>query len=76
MPLLQTLREKGFGMDFKGGFSIQRVVFVADAFVGDTDLIETAKYTWDEFKDIVIQMQWALNLWSTMIHAVGGALVP
>ncbi len=42
-PLLKALRKLGFGTDFKGAMSSQCVVFVAYAFVDDTNMIETAK---------------------------------
>ncbi len=37
-------RADGFGTDFKGALSNSWVVFVAYAFVDDTDIIETQKY--------------------------------
>ncbi len=53
----QKTQRKWFGTDFKGALSSQRVVFIAYAFVNDTDLIKTARYTQDDYKDVFIQMQ-------------------
>ncbi len=49
---------------------------MAYVFVDDTDLIKTAKYSRDQFEDVGTQMQWALDLWSGMIKAMGGTLFP
>ncbi len=74
--LLNALQELGFGTDFQGALSSSCAAFVAFAFIDDTDLIETVKYSHDRFEDVGNQMQWALDLWSGMIKATDGALVP
>ncbi len=56
--------------------SSQQVVFVAYALVYNTDLIKTAKFSQDDFKEVLIQTQQALDMWSGMIWATGGALIP
>ncbi len=47
---------------------------MAYAFVGDTDLIETAKFTSNKIEDVVDYMQRALDLntQSGMIRETGG----
>ncbi len=60
--LLQALREEGFGTIFKGALSTHWVIFVAYTFIGNIDLVKTAKYFRYEFEDVGTQMQWALNL--------------
>ncbi len=76
MPLLKALRNSSFGTDFKGALSFHRVVFVAYAFVDDTDLIKTSKFAQDDFDRVLLQMQKALDIWSGMIWATGGAFIP
>jgi hypothetical protein len=42
-PLLDIMREEGFGTFFKTSFSAQAIRFVGYAFVDDTDLVQTGK---------------------------------
>ncbi len=73
-PLLDIMREEGFGTFFKTSISSQDIRFVGYAFVDDTDLIQTSKdgtETGDEMRE---QMQAGVNTWEGIIDATGGAL--
>ncbi len=52
--LWKALRKSGFGMDFKGVLSSQRVVFMANAFIDDTNLIKTVKFAQDDFHEVLL----------------------
>ncbi len=59
-PLLQALQANGFGTNFHGAISESWIVFVAYAFVDDTDLIEAARFPSDtvvsrEYEIIIIK---------------------
>ncbi len=56
--------------------SSHRVVFVVYAFLGDTNLIQMAKFPNNDFEEVLLQTQWALDMWNGIILATGGALVP
>ena len=72
-PILQILREDGYGTFFHTAISGRPIRIVGYAFVDDTDLIQTAKdgQTFDEVRD---EMQKAMNLWEGLIKNTGGAL--
>jgi hypothetical protein len=73
-PLLDIMREEGFGTFFKTSISSQDIRFVGYAFVDNTDLIQTSKdgtETGDEMRE---QMQAGVDLWEGIIDATGGAL--
>ncbi len=46
----------GFATDFQGALSSFCVVFVAYVVIDDTNVIETAKHSGDDFKDVGSQM--------------------
>ena len=72
-PLLQILREDGFGTFFDTSISRKTIRIVGYAFVDDTDLIQTAK-DGQSFDEVLDEMQKALNLWEGLIKTTGGAL--
>jgi hypothetical protein len=73
-PLLDIMREEGFGTFFKTSLSAKVVRFVGYAFVDDTDLIQTGKDGSETGLEILEQMQVGVNLWEGIIDATGGAL--
>ena len=73
-PLLQILKEEGFGTFFKAGISKTEIRLVGYAFVDDTDLIQTSKYPSQTFKEVLEEAQKALDWWEGLVRATGGAL--
>ena len=72
-PLLQILKEDGFGTFFQMAISNQMIQIVGYAFVDDTDLIQTAR-NGQQFAEVNIEMQKAMNLREGLIKNTGGAL--
>ena len=72
-PLLEILKEDGYGTFFQTAISGKSIRIVGYAFVDDTDLIQTAKEG-ETFDDVERGMQDALNLWEGLIKNTGGAL--
>ena len=72
-PLLQILREDGFGTFFRSAISQKTIRLVGYAFVDDTDLIQTAR-TNESFHEVHVHMQQALDLWEGLIKSTGGAI--
>ena len=72
-PLLQILKEDGFGTFFKKAISQNLIRIVGYAFVNDTDLIQRAQ-SGQTFIDINQEMQEAMDLWEGLIKNTGGAL--
>ena len=70
-----TLRENGFGAILTAPFSKVEINLSGYGFVDDTDLIETGLDT-DDYLDICLKLQSALNLWETCTEVSGGCLVP
>ena len=75
-PILDMLRDAGFGASFKLAVSGNQVSFVGYSFVDDTDLIQTGPTITSTDLDVIPLMQAALSLWETGLRATGGALVP
>ena len=72
-PLLQVLKEDGYGTYFCTALSDKPIRIVGYAFVDDTDLIQTANSE-DTYDDVHRKMQEAINLWEGLIKNTGGAL--
>jgi Reverse transcriptase (RNA-dependent DNA polymerase) len=70
-PLLDRLREEGFGVQITNNNTNESVAIPAFAFVDDTDLIQ--EITNEE--DYITQAQNMLNVWDNSLRATGGALV-
>lgn len=75
-PLLEMLREDGFGTFFRLAISREQIRIVGFAFVDDTDLIQTAKSPDDSGMEVAAEMQASLDTWEGGLRATGGALVP
>ena len=73
-PILQIMREMGYGTFFKASISGTAIRLVGYAFVDNTDLIQTARNSAENIESVIGQMQQALNLWEGLIKATGGAL--
>ncbi len=73
-PLLNVLREKGYGCEIKCPLSSEYFRFVGYAFVDDTDLIQS------QLNENPIQamslLQEAIDTWEASLKATCGALVP
>lgn len=74
-PVLNMLREEGFGAAFEASISGDRIHFVGYAFVDDTDLITTLSLD-ATCAEVGLAMQRALDAWEGGIRATGGAIVP
>ena len=72
-PLLQVLKEDGFGSYFRTTLSDKPIRIVGYTFVKDTNLIQTANSE-DTYDDVHRKMQEAINLWEGLIKNTGGAL--
>ena len=75
-PVLNLMRDEGFGTDFSAAISKESIQFVGYAFVDDTDLCETARADDTSAENVTKRMQAALNTWEGGIRATGGAIVP
>jgi len=63
MPILDMLREVGFGSGFKLAISGTQVSFVGYSFVDDTDLVQTGPSLTSMGQEVIPLMQVALSLW-------------
>ena len=72
-PILQRLREKGFGTQFVSSLSQSRTNIVGFAFVDDTDLIHTATDN-EDITEVKEALQQSVDHWEGLIKATGGAL--
>ncbi len=61
-PLLNLLRSKGFGCDFKSPFSKEDLQFVGYAFVDDTDII-VSQSSMDSYVEASHTLQRAVDIW-------------
>jgi hypothetical protein len=74
-PLLNILRELGFGFEYATPISCIPIRFSGFAFVDNTDLIQMlhAQSSSDEVKS---KLQEAVDRWEGVLSATGGAIVP
>ena len=73
-PLLNILREKGFGCEVICPLSSSCFKFVGCAFVDDTDIIQSLLL--DTPKQAQEQLQAAIDTWKFSLKSTCGALVP
>ena len=73
-PLLQIMKEEGFGTFFKVSLTNDTIGLVGYAFVDDTDLIQTGKDGSESSLEVLQQMQEGINLWEGLVSATGGAI--
>jgi hypothetical protein len=72
-PLLNVLRDKGFGCEIICPQSSKFFKFVGYAFVDDTDIIQSALIETPELAKQ--QLQSAIDTWEISLKTTGGALV-
>jgi len=75
-PVLNMMRDEGYGTFFTTAITAEDIQFVGYAFVDDTDLCETARNFEETAVSVATRMQQALNCWEGGIRATGGAIVP
>lgn len=73
-PVLQIMKEEGFGTFFKEAISRDDIRLVGYAFVDDTDLIQTGVSAQEPIESVIKRAQAGMNLWEGLIRATGGAL--
>jgi len=73
-PLLNVLREKGFGCEILCPLTSEFFRFVGYAFVDDTDIIQSTLE--DHPEKARAQLQQAIDTWEFSLKATCGALVP
>jgi hypothetical protein len=73
-PLLNVLRDKGFGCEIICPLSSKFFKFVGYAFVDDTDVIQSALIETPELA--IQQLQSAIDTWEISLKTTCGALVP
>ncbi len=67
VTLLKAIREEGFGTNFCRAIGSIQIIFVAYAFINNTDLIQTMKNECENINSITYQRQEAADLWSASI---------
>ena len=75
-PVLEMLREMGYGCFFRMAISGEEMSFVGYAFVDDADLVVTCEGADDNYEGVAQQMQRAIDEWEGGIRATGGAVEP
>jgi len=75
-PILDLLRQEGYGAVFKAAISSNQIQFIGYSFVDNMDLIQTGPTIHSMAVETILLMQVALDLWNNGLQATGGALVP
>jgi len=75
-PILDMLRDAGFGASFKLAVSGNQVSFMGYSFVDNTDLIQMGPTITSTDLEVIPLMQAALTLWEQGLCMTGGALIP
>ena len=73
-PLLDILKEQGYGAKFTSSLKKEFFHMCGFAFVDDTDTIQTAPYG-TTTEELIKLTQEELNLWESLIRSTGGAIV-
>jgi hypothetical protein len=74
-PVLNLMREKGYGAEFICPLSKVKTDFGGYTFVDDTDLV-VVKLSFKDFADAAHSLQGAMTTWEKGIRATSGAIVP
>jgi len=74
-PLLNILRELGFGFKYVSPFNCKLINFSGFAFVDDTDLIQLLHAN-SSHTDVRQKLQQAIDKWEGLLSATAGAIVP
>ena len=72
-PLLDILREKGYGAKFLSPIKKEFFHLCGFAFVDDTDTIQTGEQGTSS-EELLVEAQDELDLWENLIRATGGAI--
>ncbi len=73
-PLLNVLRQKGFGCEIICPLSSEYFRFVGYAFLDDTDIIQSSLH--ENPDQARLQLQQAIDTWECSLKATCGAIVP
>ena len=74
IPLINMLRDKGFGFRSTTAFTQTSYRFACYTFVDDTDTIHSTENPNTTYVQLISEMQEALNTWEGGLRATGGAL--
>jgi len=74
-PLLNILRELGFGFEYATPISCIPIRFSVFAFFDDTDLIQML-HAQSSSEEVKSKLQEAVDRWEGVLSATGGAIVP
>lgn len=75
-PLLQMMRDKGYGAKLQGPISNIMVHIAAFAFINNVDIIQISECTEQLDHELLKVTQAAFNQWSSTLRATGGAIEP
>ena len=76
VPIIETMRTAGYGLNLTTALSYTLIIFMCYAFVDDTDIIHTAKEVTTSGTEVAEEIQKAIDTWEGGLRATGGALVP
>jgi hypothetical protein len=75
IPIINMLKEAGFGFKVTNVMSHEHFSFVCYAFVDDTDLVHSSTSDLG-LTELIHEMQEVVDTWEGGLRASGGALVP
>jgi len=75
-PILNLLRQEGYGAALQASVSGDLIQFIGYSFVDDPDLIQTSQTIHSMANETLLLMQVALDLWNQGLSATGGSLIP
>jgi hypothetical protein len=75
-PILEIMRDAGFGSFFKASISGEQIRIVGYAFVDDTDQMQSSRHPTDTFADVADYMQQGLSLFAGLMNAAGQCISP
>jgi len=73
-PLLEILREQGFGIEFLSAISSEILVLAAFGFVDDMDYIQTGR-PGESCAELLQCTHRSMDLWESLLRTTGGAIV-
>ena len=73
-PLLQIMKEEGFGTAFKTTISGGHIHLVGYAFVDDTDFL-LGQTKGETIQQLIARTQEGIDMWEGLVRATGGALI-
>lgn len=75
-PIIETMRQAGWGLFILGALKAKIVSFVCFTFADNTNIVHTAKNVNTKGKHVLSEMKNVIDTWEGGLKPTGGAIIP